>query len=397
MRIDLSELKKIVQDSIESKQWIEAVFSSPKEKNEQLTLKVTIRAIQLKGQWVYQISRFKAQKAFHSNVSGEECFAFIFKELIPFYKQAVLFTRETDFQILTNKKGDISLLRRPSSKAHVELVHNRPKKHILNKSDFPTYLHELGLVSAEGKVLPQKSDKLKQINRFLELVQDVITHLPKNKKLTIVDFGCGKAYLTFALYDFLKQQKGMDVSLHGLDLKQDLIAFCQDAAKRLHYEQLHFSCGKIAQYKPDDSIDMVVSLHACNTATDEALAQAVRWRASVILAAPCCQHELYHQVKSTALDSLLQHGILRERFAALATDAARADILTMHGYSTQVIEFIDSEHTPKNLLIRAVRGASKTAQEKARSRYLEMKQALGISPALECLLDGGTFKFVKDR
>ena len=202
-------------------------------------------------------------------------------------------------------------------------------------------------------------DKFRQINRFLEMVEDTLHSLSSMKSLKIIDFGCGKAYLTFALHHYLKNMKGFAVQIIGLDLKADVIADCQRITTELNLEGLSFSLGNIADFTCTDPIDMVVALHACDTATDAAIHKAILWNAKVILAAPCCQHELYHQVASHPLDAILHYGILKERFAVLATDAARAQILEAQGYSTQILEFIDSEHTPKNLLIRATFGIHK--------------------------------------
>jgi SAM-dependent methyltransferase len=242
-------------------------------------------------------------------------------------------------------------------------------------------------MNAQGKVLAPKYDKFRQINRFLEMIRDIVPNLPQGRKLNIVDFGCGKSYLTFALYHYLKEIAGLQLHVIGLDLKADVIAHCSELASKFGYSDLHFLVGDISQYEGLQEVDMVVTLHACDTATDAAIEKAVRWNASVILSVPCCQHELFTQVKNETLSPMLNHGIIKERFAALATDSIRAQLLELLGYRSQILEFIDMEHTPKNLLIRAVKedatrmDALKTAVL-ARS-YVEFTQFLQVTPYLE--------------
>jgi SAM-dependent methyltransferase len=303
------------------------------------------------------------------------------------YKQGVIFTNENDYHLLTNRKGETKILKKAPTKKRESLSHNRQKNYLIPDDQPIPFLIKLGLMNVLGKISPQKYDKFKQINRFLEMVEDVIGALSDKKNIQIVDFGCGKAYLTFALYYYLHEVKGMDATIVGIDLKEDVIAYCQNLAAELNYDKLQFRLGSIDNYEPAKEIDMVVALHACDIATDEAIAQALRWKATLILVAPCCQHELYTQIKYSPLNSLLRHGILKERVAALATDAVRIDILEKMGYGTQILEFIDSEHTPKNLLIRAVRGLSKVKQLQAHQRYQEFKALLNIHPALEKLIE----------
>ncbi len=246
------------------------------------------------------------------------------------------------------------------------------------------FLVELGVMTPEGKVRKSRYDKFRQVNRFLELVDDVVPSLPADGTLRIVDFGCGKSYLTFALHHLLTVLRGREVELVGLDLKEDVIATCSALADRLGSRGLSFRRGEISGFEAGGQIDLVVSLHACDTATDDALAQAVRWESSVILAVPCCQREAYRQIESDLLQPLLRHGLAKERFAALVTDTLRAQLLELAGYRTQLVEFVDLEHTPKNVLIRAVRG--KPAAPESRRAYEELRDSLGLDPALERLL-----------
>ena len=230
--------------------------------------------------------------------------------------------------------------------------------------------------TADGKIVDKKYKKFRQINRFLEFIQDVLPELPQNKKLTIIDFGCGKSYLTFAVYYFLKIMNGYEVRMIGLDLKKDVIEHCNRLAEQFGYEDLTFLQGDISSFEGVDTVDMVMTLHACDTATDYALDKAVRWGAGVILSVPCCQHEMNGQISSNLLQPVLKYGILKERISALMTDGLRAEFLEQRGYDVQILEFIDMEHTPKNLLIRGIkkkdnRDSVREKEQKAYSRLCE--------------------------
>ena len=269
-----------------------------------------------------------------------------------------------------------------TEKKKVELSHNRKKNYLLDPDKPYPFLVRLGVQSPEGKVKKQKYDKFKQINRFIEFIHDSLDYLPKDRTIRILDFGSGKSYLTFALYHYLKIERGLDIHVTGLDLKKEVIEECAKIAKDLQYDQLEFLVGDINDYNDETSVDMVVTLHACDVATDMALARAVKWDAQVILSVPCCQHELHRQLQSAPLDVMLQHGIIKERFAALATDSIRAEILSLVGYDVQLLEFIDMEHTPKNILIRAYyTGKQPTIVQKA--RYNAFTEFLSAKPFLE--------------
>ena len=238
-------------------------------------------------------------------------------------------------------------------------------------------------MNEQGKIIHARYDKFRQINRFLEFIEDILPRLSRDREITILDFGCGKSYLTFAMYYYLRELKGYDVNIIGLDLKTDVIEKCNSLALRYGYEKLHFYHGDIADYEGVSCVDMVVTLHACDTATDYALAKAVEWGAEVILSVPCCQHEVNKQIKNEMLEPVLRYGILKERMSALITDAVRADLLESKGHDTQILEFIDMEHTPKNLLIRAVRTGKRSDQ----GRVEKMLAALNIHPTLDRLLN----------
>ena len=235
------------------------------------------------------------------------------------------------------------------------MQHNRTKNYILKEGIPVPFLIDLGVMNRQGDIVKSRYDKFRQINRFLEFIRDVEGELPKNREITIIDFGCGKSYLTFAVYYYLHELKGLDISITGLDLKKDVIEKCNRLSNSYGYDKLIFKPGDIAEYTGQNSVDMVITLHACDTATDYALYKAVSWNSKVILSVPCCQHELNKQIHNKTMQPVLNYGILKERMAALMTDAIRAEVLKFKGYKTDILEFIDMEHTPKNLLIRAVR------------------------------------------
>jgi SAM-dependent methyltransferase len=265
-----------------------------------------------------------------------------------------------------------------------ELSHNRKKRYILEEGTAIPFLVDLGVQTKEGKIVNSRYDKFRQINRFLEFIQDIVEALPKGRELTIVDFGCGKSYLTFAMYHYLKVMKGFDIRVIGLDLKEDVIAYCNELKEKYGYDKMSFTTGDIKNYTGVDAVDMVVTLHACDTATDYALEKAVKWGASVILSVPCCQHELNYQMKNEELNTVFKYGLLKERIAALVTDGLRAEMLEQCGYDTQVLEFIDMEHTPKNILIRAVKRNKETKPDF--EKYDNCCKALGVDPMLGRLL-----------
>ena len=270
----------------------------------------------------------------------------------------------------------------PKEKVQIQ-AHNRVKQYILREGVPVPFLIDLGVMNEQGKIVHARYDKFRQINRFLEFIEDILPRLSRDREVTILDFGCGKSYLTFAMYYYLRELKGYDVNIIGLDLKTDVIEKCNSLAGRYGYEKLHFYHGDIADYEGVSSVDMVVTLHACDTATDYALAKAVEWGAEVILSVPCCQHEINKQIKNEMLEPVLRYGILKERMSALITDAVRANLLESKGYETQILEFIDMEHMPKNLLIRAVR----TGKKSDISSTQDMLTALNIHPTLNRLLN----------
>lgn len=346
--------------------------------------KIKIRPVEIKGQVLFQASATEGTKIFHKNYEREDLISFLEEELKENFGQFQAQGQILDGTVLVSKKGKVTIkAKEHPEKEKVKIqAHNRVKRYILKEGIPVPFLVDLGVMNKEGRVITSRYDKFRQINRFLEFIEDILPRLSKEKEITILDFGCGKSYLTFAMYYYLRELQGYDVNIIGLDLKKDVIETCSALAKKYGYEKLHFYQGDIAEYEGVTSVDMVVTLHACDTATDYALAKAVEWGAEVILSVPCCQHEVNRQIKNEILSPVLQYGILKERMSALLTDGIRGELLACKGYDTQILEFIDMEHTPKNLLIRAV----KTGKKKDRTEILKMMKELQVRPALERLL-----------
>lgn len=365
---------------------LSATLSSPVKKQADPPSKISVRAIEIQGRPCYQISEQIDNQVLHRNVSFQECVDY-FSALLPEkYRQGMFTTHHASYHLLVNKRKEMTCLKKETSPPLEMAAHNRSKHYILQEGTHIPFLVALGVMTPQGKVIAKKYDKFRQVNRFLEMVEDVTRHLPKDRPLEVVDFGCGKSYLTFALYHYFKQHRALPVHITGLDLKQEVIQACQTLAAHLNFTELSFEIGAIQNYQPSKKIDLVISLHACDTATDAALAKAIDWNAEVILCVPCCQHELYAQIENETLVPLLRHGILKERLAALATDAARAELLTAAGYEVQILEFIDLEHTPKNLLLRAVKGASQPHRSAAEERFKRFKEHLNIDITLEKMI-----------
>lgn len=375
-------LRKLVHQLTEEGSLISATLSQRRKQGEISYNKVTIKPVELKKILHFQFAYYYSNKVTHENVAANELELRLLELFEQTFRQGYLCTIDADYQVLISKKFKVSILKKTPTKQAVTLEHNRKKQYILEEGIPVPFLIELGIMNEEGKVYAKRYDKFKQINRFLEMVQDVIAYIPSERPVTIVDFGCGKSYLTFALYHYLSVEQRRQLRVVGLDLKEDVIERCNELATKLNYRHLRFLVGDIAEYNELTEVDMVVTLHACDTATDAAIEKAVRWNASVILSVPCCQHELFSQIENAILEPMLSHGILKERFSALATDGIRAKLLDLMGYKTQLLEFIDMEHTPKNLLIRAVR-SSGADTVKLWNEYVAFRDFLQAKPYLE--------------
>jgi SAM-dependent methyltransferase len=341
---------------------------------------MTVRPVLVGGDLRYGWTAHYATRTATENLPPAETERRLVELLRADFRQALLHAQDADYQVLVSRSPTI--LERPATRPQVSLVHDRRKRYVLEEGTPVPFLVELGVMNAHGNVRPKRFDKFRQVNRFVELAGDVLPSLRPDGTLRVVDAGSGRSYLTFALHYLLREIHGRDVEIVGLDLKEEVVRECSALAERLAAEGLRFQVGDIARYDELDRADLVVSLHACDTATDAALARAVRWEADAILAAPCCQHELADQIANATLTPLLRHGVLKERFAADVTDAVRAQLLGLVGYDVQLVEFVELEHTPKNVLIRAVRRPGRKTDRLARE-YLDLKRALGIDPYLE--------------
>ncbi len=358
-----------------------------------------IRPLLMKGRLVFQAEEQAGKQAFHRNLDRDEAADYVTGLLDGSFRQAEIASGLGKALILVSRKGKVTVKVKQNprtarilpagnpasreSERTVLLSHNRKKHYILEEGIPVPFLVDLGVMTKEGRVVNSRYDKYRQINRFLEFIEDILPNLDQDRETTIIDFGCGKSYLTFAMYYYLKELKGYPVRIIGLDLKEDVIEHCSRLGRQYGYEGLSFCHGDIASFEGVEKVDMVVTLHACDLATDYALEKAVNWGARVILSVPCCQHELNGQMENSLLRPVLQYGLIKERMAALYTDAIRAQVLEYRGYRTQILEFIDMEHTPKNILIRAVR------QGKKRDNGLQIRELadfLHVKPTVVELL-----------
>lgn len=379
----MDRLKHILEEQLTGELRL-IVISNPRRAA--VAQKVKIRPVLLKEELYFQVTEYKGKQVFHENMKKPEASDYIVTQMEQSFGQMSLESSSKTVNVLVSKKGTVTIRQKEQKKAVQagNLSHNRKKKYLLEEGIPVPFLVDLGVQTKEGKIVHARYDKFRQINRFLEFIRDIEDELPQDREAVIVDFGCGKSYLTFAMYYYLKVLKGKDIRVVGLDLKEDVIEHCNELKETYGYDKLSFTTGDIAGYDGVEAADMVVTLHACDVATDYALEKAVKWNAKVILSVPCCQHELNMQMKNEELSAVLQYGLLKERIAALVTDGLRAELLEQCGYDTQVLEFIDMEHTPKNILIRGVkRNKSRAADWK---KYTDCCEALGVSPMLGSLL-----------
>ena len=379
--MDFEQMKVQFLALLNEKTLVNATISQPRLKSNELK-RVKLKPIELKGVYTIQLEYQYERILKHENIPLDE-FASHFNLLLEQFRQIhAQFTDQSVHVQLSKKNKVLWKTDKQTTVKEVNLSHNRKKQYLLDDTTPYPFLIRLGVQTEDGKVKKQKYDKFKQINRFVEFIDDSLQYLPKDRTIRILDFGSGKSYLTFAMYHYLKVEKGLDIRVTGLDLKKEVIEECNRIAADLQYGDLEFLVGDINDYNDETSVDMVVTLHACDVATDMALARAVKWGAKVILSVPCCQHELNRQLNTPALDVMLQHGLIRERFASLATDSIRAELLSLVGYDTQLLEFIDMENTPKNVLIRAYYTGTKATAEQ-RARYDAFVTLLQAKPFLQ--------------
>ena len=386
----MSDLQSLFTDCL-NETLIRVILSNPSSKDG--VIKICARPVLKNKSLLFQIEEYTKTQVFHKNLTAGDAGSYLTGKLssnassqTAEFKNALVETKSFTANVLVSKKGTITIKKKMNTSAKqpkISLSHNRKKKYILEEGIPVPFLIDLGVMTQNGSIVNAHYDKFRQINRFLEYIEDILPSLPTGRELRILDFGCGKSYLTFAIYYYLKVLKGYPVRITGLDLKEDVIRHCNELAVKYGYDKLEFLCGDIAYYDGCSQVDMVVTLHACDTATDYALAKAVGWGAKVILSVPCCQHELNKQMKNDLFSPVLHYGILKERMAALMTDGLRAQILEANGYRTQILEFIDMAHTPKNLLIRAVYNGH-CADNK--DQINELLAAFDVNPTLYRLL-----------
>ena len=370
---ELSPVKIVLSNVADKEQRIQKVQIEKKEKH-------------------FQIAQYSDKQVFHKNVDEAELISFCIEELGVNFLQLNAWMLGGEASVKLTKKGKLLFsLKKADNSALADEVrdNNRKKNYILEEGKVIEPLIDLGIFTKEGKIVSSMYDKFKQINRFIEIIDDelkkkIITHL------NIIDFGCGKSYLTFIVYYYLTEIKKIKVNMIGLDLKEDVIRKCNNAAKKYGYENLSFELGDINGYSAPFKVDMVITLHACDMATDFALYNAINWGANYIFSVPCCQHELNAEIKSETFSLMTRYGIIKERFSALVTDAIRGNLLEYMGYNVNLLEFVDLSHTPKNILIRAVKNPNKAENVKLRAmdEVKRMMEEFGLSQALYRMIEG---------
>lgn len=381
----MEELNSRLSDFLSDRLY-QIIISNPRSREQ--ASKVKVRPVLLKGKINFQETITRGTQVFHENFTKEEMQERIIRYMQGEFRQLEAMSVDGRLTALVSKKGRITVKCSRQSEAPKilpDMSHNRTKQYLLQEGTPVPFLVDLGVQTREGMIVRSRYDKFKQINRYLEFVEDILPTLDKEETVHIIDFGCGKSYLTFALYYYLHEVKGMDTMITGLDLKADVIEKCNRLAKSYGYEKLHFYQGDIRTFEGAEQVDMVVSLHACDTATDYAIKKALDWNAKVLFAVPCCQHEVNKQIDSELLQPVLKYGLLKERLSAILTDAVRANLLEEAGYDTQVLEFIDMEHTPKNILIRAVK---KENSSKKDASLENLTGALRVETTLQKLVKG---------
>lgn len=364
------------------------IISNPRRKEG--AFKVKVRPVMIKGAVCFQETISEGNQVFHRNHEKDDVLLKILSYMESDFRQLEAESMDGKLIVLVSKKGKVMVKqqkgKQEKSALRPDMTHNRVKRYILEEGTVVPFLVDLGVQTKEGRIVHARYDKFRQINRYLEFVEDILPTLDNGEPVHIIDFGCGKSYLTFALYYYLHELKGMEVHITGLDLKRDVIDRCNLLADAYGYQNLHFVYGDIGAYEGAQKADMVVTLHACDTATDYAIQKAVEWDAKVVFTVPCCQHEVNGQIENEVLEPVLKYGLLKERMATLITDGIRANLLEEAGYDTQVLEFIDMEHTPKNILIRAVKRQRLGERDKTDTGVASMTKALKVNTTLQRLM-----------
>ena len=382
----MEEIIKVINEVCED-DILKIVISNKKSKELKYN-KVVFLLKENRRKEYYQVEKYTDKQVFHENIDIENLNEKILEFMKEDFKQLSAWSTNITYDMKISKKGKVFLGKKKSDNAKVaNKGHNKEKNYILKEGMLIQPLIDLGVFTKEGKVVNSKYDKYKQINRFIEIIDDEIK---KNnyEELTILDFGCGKSYLTFVLYYYFVEIKKINVKMIGLDLKEDVIKKCNEIAKKYKFDNLHFELGDINGFKYNNKVDMVITLHACDTATDYALYNAIKWNAKMIFSVPCCQHEFNHQMKANNLEILTKYGIIQERVATLMTDSVRGNLLESVGYKTQLLEFIDISHSPKNILIRASKSnISKEKREKSLLEVRKLMDEFNFNPTLYKILE----------
>ncbi|MEQ9410719.1 MAG: SAM-dependent methyltransferase [Fuerstiella sp.] len=359
MSSDAKQLYQQLEESVLGGSLLKAVLSRPGGGSDDTPTRIDVRPVVIRQQSLFQFSSRVGNQEVHRNLTPVETVQELRSKVGPLFRDCRLMTRDSEWVARFSRRGKCSLKKstRDAAPSDLPVQHNRPRQYLIPEHEVVPFLVATGVMSAGGKVKSKQYSKFRQINRYVEFIRDIVPRLPSSGELRVVDFGSGKSYLTFAVHYYLTQVLHRRVRITGLDRREDVIQTCRSIRQDLHLDGIEFVVGDIAAYQPDQHVHLAISLHACDTATDDALAVAVSWKTDVILAVPCCQHELAAAWPKSEQPVISGHGILHERFAALSTDAVRACLLECAGYSTSVVEFIDMEHTARNLLIRSVRRA----------------------------------------
>ncbi|MGL5123559.1 MAG: class I SAM-dependent methyltransferase [Fusobacteriaceae bacterium] len=388
MKLKLKDVKDILEISIKENLLIKIVYSSSLKKNEYN--KITVKPIKVKDELIYQIEYFKDNKAYHKNFNSFECLIFLY-EVTDCFKNINIFTSEKEYSLIKNKDDFHGKIKIDKKKIEIK-EHNNKKEYIIPVGTPIAFLVDLNIMDKNGNILKNSYNKFRQINRYLEFIRDVINELKEKKEITnnikVVDFGSGKSYLTFVLYYYLKVIRELNVKVIGLDLKKDVMNNCNDLAIKYGFNDMEFLHGDIKDFSKMKNVDLVFSLHACNNATDYAFIKGIELGAKAILAVPCCQNEFNKKITNSQntnfkkdFSSIVEHGILLEKISSLLTDGFRANVMELCGYKSQVMEFIDTEHTPKNLLIKCIKEKKSSVQ--LMNKNLECKKYInymGINP-----------------
>lgn len=366
--------------------FIKAIISNPIKKSEDLPKKIDIKKIMLKNKLYFQFIYYIDKKVIHENIEDS---SLILEKIINLisenFKQCDILANNS-LTLLMNKKGDFKItgIKKTVNIDNTPQSHNKAKNYILKEGEYIDWLYKLGVIDKNGIVISHKQKKFRQINKFLEMLKDIEENLPNNAK--IIDMGCGKSYLTFAMYHYFNIIKEKNVTINGYDLKKDVVEHCNKLAKEFNFKNLQFFNEDIQNIDKSENINMIISLHACDTATDYAIYFGVKLNCDVILSVPCCQHELFKQIKNNELSSMLSYGILKERFSSLLTDNLRADALKLCGYKTNIIEFIDMEHTPKNIMIKAIKNKNSAKNDNNIENFQKLIYNFNINPTIYKLL-----------